>query len=454
MLDCGPDAIPLRPRQTAGRTAKRGISRRALRLRQLLFLAAVLPAALLAEGAAPAYAGCVTAVGQNGMPGLQRGGAGGAANATATAPGNPSNCATATGGAGGPAYDFGGWGGVGGAGNSTATTSINSGAASAQATSFGGTGGAGVFGGEGHPPRFGGPGGPASSNATASSTTGLASATATSWGGRPGYGPGGGFGSASADAAANSAGSGQVQADGSAQVAGSGGGASASANARNHSGGAVATAVAPNPNGPTSALTSAAVGPGSLEPLVTIAAGQAVSNAILTPVGPSTPNGPAIGVGAMSAAYDGSGLTATYEATAVFNFTTSASEALDLTLLSFNSAGLVGFDSGLLWVDVDENVHSFPLTSLSAAETFFASGKSLPLGTFAAGLQTVEIEYSLTFKAGTTAAPGDGFGFTYAVVDPPAPSAATIPEPSTWAMIALGFAGLAFASYRARASAG
>jgi hypothetical protein len=427
-------------------------------LLQPLLLATPVTLVLLADGAAPAYAGCVTVVGQNGIPGLKRGGAGGAANATATTPGNPSNCATATGGAGGPAYDFGGWGGVGGAANSTATTSINSGAASAQATSFGGAGGAGIFGGEGHPPRFGGPGGPASSNATASSTTGSASATATSWGGRPGYGPGGGFGSASADAAASSAGSGQVQADGSALVAGSGGGASASANARNRSGGVVTTAAAPNPNGPTSALTNAAVGPGSPEPLVTIAAGQAVSNAILTPNGPPTPNGPAISFGAMSAAYDGSGLAATYEATAVFDFSTSKGEAVDLYLASDNSVNSAGiaFDSLDLQVVVDGGTpHTYSFSSLTGsggAEKFF-DPDTIDLGVIDSGSQSIEIEYLLGYNSGTSAAPGDGFGFTYALVDPSQRSAA-IPEPSTWAMIALGFVGLAFAGYRVCARAG
>ena len=42
--------------------------------------------------------------------------------------------------------------------------------------------------------------------------------------------------------------------------------------------------------------------------------------------------------------------------------------------------------------------------------------------------------------------PRYGFGFTYKLVDP-APSA-TVPEPSTWAMMLVGFAALAFAGYR------
>jgi hypothetical protein len=85
-------------------------------------------------------------------------------------------------------------------------------------------------------------------------------------------------------------------------------------------------------------------------------------------------------------------------------------------------------------------------TSSSAAKTFFNGGQvSLGIGT---GNQSIEIEYSLNYNSGTSAGLGDGFGFTYALVDPPL--SATIPEPSTWTMVFIGFAGLAFAGYRAR----
>ena len=50
---------------------------------------------------------------------------------------------------------------------------------------------------------------------------------------------------------------------------------------------------------------------------------------------------------------------------------------------------------------------------------------------------------------GTSAEPGDGFGFTYELMDPPLRR--YVPEPSTWAIMLVGFAGLAFAGYRARA---
>ena len=122
-------------------------------------------------------------------------------------------------------------------------------------------------------------------------------------------------------------------------------------------------------------------------------------------------------------------------------------------ITSFSSVGL-GFDRLLLWVQVndgDPQAHTFSsLTGSGGAETFFSASKNKPLslGTVAAGPQSVELIYDLTFNIGTSAAPDDGFGFTYDLVDP-APSAA-IPEPSTWAMMLVGFAGLAFAGYRAR----
>jgi hypothetical protein len=177
-------------------------------------------------------------------------------------------------------------------------------------------------------------------------------------------------------------------------------------------------------------------------------AGHAVSDAALTPGGGQT-----IGVGAMSAGYGAPSSAITYDATAVFDFTTSPKEAaLDLSGFSSNSVPSIGlgFDNLQLWVDVDNdgNPYSFSTNSLSAAETFFAPGHSLSLGTIATGKHSIDIEYSLTYNSGTSAGSGDGFGFTYALGDPP--PTATVPEPSTWAMVLVGFVGLAWVGYRAR----
>ena len=55
------------------------------------------------------------------------------------------------------------------------------------------------------------------------------------------------------------------------------------------------------------------------------------------------------------------------------------------------------------------------------AEAFFAT-QALPLGTISAGVQSsVSLSYDLTFNAGTLANVGDGFGFSYELIDPPTP---------------------------------
>jgi hypothetical protein len=433
-----------------------------------LLLGTAMPFGLLAAGEMSVHAGTVTVIGANGANGglNQPGGAGGSATATTTTPSDPSNSATATGGAGGTggfANEVGihDRGGFGGSATSTATTTVQSGSASALATATS-IGGAGGFGGV--PAGPGGNGGAASSTAIASNTNGSASATATSTGGKGGRGglfsrccgagPPGTGGDASAVASARSGGGGLAQAAASSFGGGTflplpgpkGGGASASAAALNSDGKALTTASAPNGSS-SSALTNAAVGSGSAS-LVAITAGHAVSNAILTPGGQFT------GVGAMSAGYGGSSAALQYEATAVFDFTAPKSEALDLNLISddfaVSSAG-IGFDSLDLQVineTTGKSLASFSSTSSSAAEKFF-NADQVSLGGVGAGSQSIEIEYFLGYKSGTSAVPRDGFGFSYDLVDPPAPSAA-IPELSTWAMMLIGFAGLAFAGYRAR----
>ena len=403
------------------------ISHRALLLQPLLF-ATVLPLVLLADGAAPALAGSVTVTGANGANGgLNRpGGPGGGATATTMTPSDPSNSATATGGAGGTGgfanevgiHDSGGFGG---SATATATTTVQSGSASALATATS-IGGAGGFGGV--PAGPGGNGGAASSTVTASNTNGSASATTTATGGKGGRGglfsrccgagPPGAGGDASAVASARSGGAGLAQAAASSFGGGTflplpgpkGGGASASAAALNSDGEALTTASAPNGSS-SSALTNAAVGSESAS-LVAITAGRAVSNAILTP------GGQFIGVGAMSAGYGGSSAALQYEATAVFDFTARTSEELDLKLLSddfaVTSVG-IGFDSLDLQVvneTTGKSLASFGFTSSSGAEKFF-NADLVGLGAVGAGPQSIEIEYSLTFNAGTSAGPAERF---------------------------------------------
>ena len=347
-----------------------------------LLVATALPLGLLTAGAMAADAGVVSVTGANGT---YPGGAGGDATADTTTPRDPSNDATAQGGAGGlgpPGRHFGGCflicspiagdygiivppgpGGAGGAASATATTSIGSGPASAAATSTGGAGGRGGLG-NGFTGGRGGVGGAANSTATASSATGAASASATSKGGSGGAGgtPGGATGAGGAAAASSTArsnGGGQVHAMSYAVggAGGTGGGASATAVARNTGGRVVTTASSPGGSA-AKALANATVGAGSASP-VAFYAGRTVSNAVFTTGGSAT-----IGVGAMSAAYGGSGAAIEYEATAIFDLT--ASEPLYLNLLSDNVSG-TGFDSLTLKVNAGGTGHTYRFSTLSGA---------------------------------------------------------------------------------------
>jgi hypothetical protein len=313
--------------------------------------------------------------------------------ATSAGSGNVSSSATATGGNG--SITNGITGGIGGAAlaNSTATSS-GTGAVSSLATASGGGGGIN-FGGTGSA------GGAAFANSAAAST-GLGSI----------------FSSASATGGAGGGGFISFGASGS---------ASAQSTGQNASGLVVTTAQSPAAASAASAMTSANIGVGFAS-LVNINPGQTVSNATLTPAGPS------IGVGAMSAGYGGSGKSLTNQTTAAFTFAANAPEELFLTLLDDNSSGL-GFDKLKFQVTVDGTIEVLDtFTSLNVAEAFFSDNR-LDLGLWGAGEQTVDVSYWLT--ASET---GAGFGFAYNI--------AATPEPSTWAMMLVGFASLGYAGYR------
>jgi PEP-CTERM motif-containing protein len=455
-------------------------------------LLAARPIGLLAVGAMSAHAGTVTVTGAIGAKGtcFDRGGAGGAATATTTTPGDPSNTARAQGGRGGVGSNacsglgfLGSAGGPGGAAAATATTKIITGSASAAAIGTGGAGGPGGMNryGANPPSQPGGWGGGATAISTAADAgAGAVASSATAYGGNGGetyFGlPSGRGGTASAVALGQSTGSGSVTvsssafggtgtySDGSASASATGaaltGNVQANASATGGAGTTPATASAQSlaKNASGEALTTASsagggvgtqaeVGSVSLDP-ADVAAGRAVSNAVLTPPGPN------VAIGDMAAGYGGSSSAVTYEATATFHFTTSKSEALDLKLLSDSladtSAG-IAFDSLDFQVIVDGTTRKTltfsSLTGSSGAEKFF-DADVVSLGSIAAGSQSIEIEYVLDYKSGTSAGVGDGFGFAYALVDP-RPVRATVPEPSTWAMLLIGFGGLAFAGRRA-----
>jgi hypothetical protein len=262
-----------------------------------------------------------------------------------------------------------------------------------------------------------------------------------------------GYGGAAQAYATGVALTGNVQANASAYggwalVAGTA--AIAQSDAKNSKGEVLTTASAPRDAGgiSPSAVTSAGVGSGSISP-ITPTGSQVVSDAIMTLTGP--PNHETIGEGAMSAAFSGGLLQQTYAATAVFDFTTSAPESFDLNVLYDHAVG-IGFNS--LELQVFDKVDGSTLTllsetfpSLTAAESFLQeNGNSLKLGTVVGGSQSISIDFSLSYWNSTGITLDASFGFTYALVDPPALNA---PEPSTWAMMLLGFAGLGFAGIRA-----
>jgi hypothetical protein len=219
----------------------------------------------------------------------------------------------------------------------------------------------------------------------------------------------------------------------------------AQSEAKNSKGEVLTAASAPRDagGGSPSAVTSAGVGTGSISPIIA-GESQVVSNAILTLTGP--PSHETIGEGALSAAFSGGLLQQTYAATAVFDFKTSAPEALDLNVPYVHAVG-IGFDKlELQVINLATNNTSLLSETFNGPGAFFAPGQSISLpGTILAGNQSIEIDFSLSYWNSTGIAAGDSFGFTYALVDPPALNA---PEPSTWAMMLLGFVGLGYAGYR------
>jgi hypothetical protein len=123
---------------------------------------------------------------------------------------------------------------------------------------------------------------------------------------------------------------------------------------------------------------------------------------------------------------------------------------------NFSNVSGIAFDSLELQVSVNgiaQTPHRF--FSLTGAEHFFTND---PILAIAAGSRSVSLTYDLTYNPGTLAQAGDGFGFTYDFAPRPVTTAvslataplsvAAVPEPSIWAMMLIGFAGLGYAGYR------
>jgi hypothetical protein len=313
-------------------------------------------------------------------------------------------------------------------------TGAASGAAVVTASAFATGGGGGSASLDPLAQSTGGNGGGATATATGSSSGGQVVSTATATGGAGGDGTASAANGAGASATSSATSTGAAFVSATSTATGGNGGATdngpgpngqANANSKSQNGGGTVQTSASSPGGgPASAMSVAAIEP-SAPPAIEISPGQTVSAAFLTGAGAA---------GEMSAGYGGEGETLVYETTADFSFTTTQPDPLYLTLVNFDATG-DGFDSLELIVSDNADPNAPPLdftfSSLRSAEEFFRDNR-LDLGFEDAGPQVVDISLFLTASN-----VGDGFGFSYTV---------TIPEAPTWAMMLAGFAGLGLAA--------
>jgi hypothetical protein len=141
-------------------------------------------------------------------------------------------------------------------------------------------------------------------------------------------------------------------------------------------------------------------------------------------------------------AADGGGESYTYSATSTFDFGYGG----DLQLGLIDSQ-LTGFSSGAGFQSIEftitaDGVEILDTTfrSLAIVESFFHDDV-IDLGSDLGPIVDLTFGYTLVADG------SGGFGFEFAV-------GGAVPEPSTWAMMLLGFAGLGFAGYRAKGRLG
>ena len=111
-----------------------------------------------------------------------------------------------------------------------------------------------------------------------------------------------------------------------------------------------------------------------------------------------------------------------------------------------NSGSAVGddFQEIVFGYDVDNTGWVYtPLTPADAAAFF--NGNFIDFGPYDSGYQSVLLSFAFT-------AAGDAPGY-FTSFDVAGRSTQAAPEPSTWAMMCLGFAGLGFLAYRKRTAA-
>ena len=383
---------------------------------------------------------------------------GGAATATAnaSATSGPSFAtATATGGAGNGSGVYLLDGDAGGSATATASATATTGSSTVTATATGGGGGDGGVGSDG------GVGGDATATGSASARNGgaaAASATAIAGsGGAPSI-----SGAAGADGAANAVSSAITQRGALAQAqstaVGSSGGAQSTAQTSLHQLGLV-QAVATAPTGSTATTNAIAEAGGSGQAFANpgqtayaFSAGLPDKTYVTTLVGGAShvtdallgPRDAVFGAAILGANYapDGGGQSHTYSAAATFGFDYRGDLLLGLIDNQQN-----GFDNGLgfqsmeFYVDGNgSDVFDVKFGNLAAAESFF-SDTVINLGSYAGP------GVDLTFGYNLVADGSGGFGMDFAF-------GGAVPEPSKWAMMLLGFAGLSYAGYRASRKGG
>jgi PEP-CTERM motif len=143
-------------------------------------------------------------------------------------------------------------------------------------------------------------------------------------------------------------------------------------------------------------------------------------------------------VGANYAA-DGGGESDTYSASSTFDFAYGGDLELgliDSQLTGFSSGA--GFESIEFTIEADGNeILDTTFRSLAVAESFFHDDV-IDLGS------DFGPNFDLTFGYTLVADGAGGFGFDFAL-------GGAVPEPSTWAMMLAGFAGLGFMGSRRKA---
>lgn len=138
----------------------------------------------------------------------------------------------------------------------------------------------------------------------------------------------------------------------------------------------------------------------------------------------------------MSIGYGGIGESLTYNTSAQFSNIEQNGDVL-LTFLDHGFSG-GGFSSMALDIVINGISHNYLWSDLASAESFF-SNNTLDFGPYTGNL-SVGLYWNLTSQA-----VGDGFAFDYAIGNY---QVSAVPEPSTWAMMIIGFAGLGFMSWR------